>query len=123
LAAAVRVLDVPGRAVQWFAALPPYKQGLLLLAFTVLFVELAFRRFAPRSRAYAKWTAFFQKVGHVWSIVILSIIYFLSVALVSVGMRLFGKDPLDRSLDPEPSFWKSHEPNPLGPMAAARHQF
>jgi hypothetical protein len=38
-------------------------------------------------------------------------------------MRLFGKDPLDRSLRPEPSFWRPHEPNPLGPSAAARHQF
>ena len=38
-------------------------------------------------------------------------------------MRLFGKDPLDRSLAPEPSFWRAHEPNPLGPERAARHQF
>ena len=33
------------------------------------------------------------------------------------------KDPLDRKLDAEPSFWRSHEPNPLGPAASARHQF
>jgi hypothetical protein len=119
----VRVLDVPGRIAQWFTALPPYKQGLLLFAFSVLAIELAFRRFAPRSKAYAKWTAFFMAVGHVWSLVILSIIYFVSVALVSVGMRLARKDLLDRSLAPEPSFWRRHEPNPLGPQAAARHQF
>lgn len=119
----MRVQDVPGRIAQWFTALPPYKQGLLLFAFTVLAVELAFRRFAPKSKAYAKWTAFFMAIGHIWSLVILSIIYFVSVALVSVGMRLFGKDPLDRSLAPEPTFWRRHDPNPLGPQAAARHQF
>ena len=38
-------------------------------------------------------------------------------------MRLLGKDPLDRRLKPEPTFWRRHEPNPLGPEAAARHQF
>lgn len=119
----MRVLDVPGRVAQWFAALPPHKQGLLLLACSVLVVELAFRRFAPRSRAYAKWTGFFLAVGHIWSVVILTVIYLLSVGPVSAGMRLFGKDPLDRSLAPEPTFWRSHEPNPLGPQAAARHQF
>jgi hypothetical protein len=38
-------------------------------------------------------------------------------------MRLMGRDPLDRKLDREPSWWRRHEPNPLGPQAAARHQF
>ena len=28
-----------------------------------------------------------------------------------------------RKLDAEPSFWRDHEPNPLGPIAAVRHQF
>jgi hypothetical protein len=37
--------------------------------------------------------------------------------------RLFGKDLHDRGLAPEPSFWRAHEPNPLGPERAARHQF
>ena len=53
---------------------------------------------------------------------------FVSPGLLSVGpiglvMRLAGKDPLDRGLAPEPSFWRKHEPNPLGVEAAARHQF
>ena len=109
--------------VGWLAALPVHTKVLLSLATTVMLVELAFRRFAPRSAAYAKWTAFFHRVGAVWTAVILSVVYFFSVALVSTFMRLFGKDPLDRALDPEPSFWRAHEPNPLGPEAAARHQF
>jgi hypothetical protein len=45
------------------------------------------------------------------------------VALVWFFMKLTGKDLLDRKLDPEPSFWRAHEPNPLGPLVAARHQF
>jgi hypothetical protein len=62
-------------------------------------------------------------VGAVWTAVILSVIYLLSVGPVSLGMRLFGKDLLDRSLAREATFWRSHEANPLGPAAAVRHQF
>jgi hypothetical protein len=96
---------------------------VLLLASTVVLLELCFRWMAPRSRAYARWTAFFQGIGKIWTAVILGIIYFLSVSVVSLLMRAFGKDPLDRTLRPEPTFWRPHEPNPLGPEAAARHQF
>ena len=117
------VLDVPGRVGHWFAALPTYKQALLVLATTVFLVELALRRFAPRSRFYKRWTAVFEVLGGFWSGIILSIVYFLSIALMSGVMKALGKDPLDRRLDPEPSFWRAHEPNPLGPLAAARHQF
>ena len=96
---------------------------LLGLASTVLLVELAFRRFAPRSAAYRRWTAAFVVIGSVWTAVILSIVYFVSVSIVGIAMRLLGKDPLDRGLRPEPTFWRDHEPNPLGPRAASRHQF
>lgn len=119
----MNLADVGGRLTAWAASLPTHTKVLLALATTVVLVELAFRRFAPRSKAYARWTAFFQRVGTVWTAVILSIVYFVSVAGVSVFMKLFGKDPLDRTLATEPSFWRSHEPNPLGPRAAARHQF
>lgn len=96
---------------------------ILVFACTVVAIELFFRRFLPRSAAYAAWKRFFEGLGSVWTAVILALVYFLSVSVVAVGMRLFGKDPLDRALLPEPSFWRRHEPNPLGPRAAARHQF
>jgi hypothetical protein len=105
------------------AAWPIHRKVLFSVAVLVFLTELAFRRFAPRSRAYATWTRGFQAVGKFWTGIILSIVYFVSVAGVSAGMRLFGKDPLDRKLDREPTWWRRHEPNPLGPQAAARHQF
>jgi hypothetical protein len=108
---------------RWFAARPPITKGLLVFATSVVLIELAFRRLAPRSAAYKRWTAFFEGIGAVWSAVILGLIYFFSVSLTSLGLKLAGKDPLDRSLRPEPSFWRAHEANPLGPRAAARHQF
>ena len=96
---------------------------LLALATLVVLVELGLRRFAPASRAYTGWTAFFRALGVFWTAILLSLVYVLSVGPVSLVMRIAGRDPLDRRLDTEPSFWRPHEPNPLGPEAAARHQF
>ena len=109
-------------ALAWFLELP-LRWKVLAFAATVVMVELGFRRLAPRSAAYRRWTAFFQGIGKVWTAVLLGVIYVLSVGPVGLVMRLFGHDPLDRRLVPEPSFWRSHEPNPLGIERAARHQF
>ena len=117
------VHDVPARMAHWFDALPKYKQVLLAVATTMFVVELILRRFARGTPVYRKWTAFFESIGAFWSAIILSIVYFVSVALIWALMKLMGKDLLDRKLDEEPSFWRTHEPNPLGPLAAARHQF
>src|SRR5512145_372768 len=95
----------------------------LTFATLILLVELALRYGAPKSRAFALWQGFFKAVGAIWTGVLLSIIYFLTVGPISVGVRLFAKDPLDRKLTPEPTLWRPHEPNPLGPQAAAHRQF
>lgn len=108
--------------IDWLGGLS-FRGKVLVFACTVFTIEVAFRRFAPKSQAYATWTRVFQTIGKFWTAVILSFVYFISVAGVAVGMKLFGKDPLDRSLDGEASFWRKHEPNPLEPHAAARHQF
>jgi hypothetical protein len=96
---------------------------LLAVAATVVLLEVALRYLAPRSGVYRRWTAFFNGLGLVWTAVLLAIIYVLSVGPIGLVMRALGKDPLDRTLAPEPSFWRAHEPNPLGPVRAARHQF
>ena len=105
-----------------FAGLP-LRWKIVAAATIVVLVELAFRRLAPKSRAYARWSGFFQGIGKVWTTILLAIVYVFSVGPVGLGMRIFGRDPLDRRLLPEPSFWRAHEPNPLGPERAARHQF
>jgi hypothetical protein len=119
----VSVHEVLARLAHWFSGLPTYKQALLLVATTMFVVELILRRFARGTPLYKKWTAFFEGIGAFWSAIILSLVYFVSVAGIFVFMKLLGKDLLDRRLNAEPSFWRKHEPNPLGPMAAARHQF
>lgn len=113
----------PAGIAAWLAALSTPKKAVLGLATLMFLVEIGLRRFAPRSTAYARWTRGIEAVGAVWTAVLLSIIYTLSVGPVGLGMRLLGKDPLDRAIGPEPTSWHPHEPNPLGPQAAARHQF
>jgi hypothetical protein len=107
----------------WFAGRPTHTKVLLCLATALMAGELLFRRFAPRSRAYAAWTRLFEGIGKVWTVVLLAVIYALSVGPVSLVFRLLGKDPLDRGLRAEASSWRGHEPNPLGAEAAVRHQF
>jgi hypothetical protein len=105
-----------------FAALG-WRWKMLAAATLVLLVELALRRFARKSAFYRRWQAAFEAVGAVWTAILLSLVYVVSVGLVNLFLRASGKDPLDRSLTVEPSFWRAHEPNPLGPARAARHQF
>lgn len=117
----VNVTEILTRTAQWLSGLHTYQKVLLGLATAMFVTELVLRRF-PRSAAYGRWKKGVEAVGAFWTAIILSLVYFLSVALVGLGLRLFGKDPLDRALDGA-STWKTHEPNPLGPAAAARHQF
>jgi hypothetical protein len=100
-----------------------WRGRIFLFACTVVLIDQLFRKFAPKSEAYRRWTKGIETLGKFWTAVILSIVYFVTVFLVSVFMKLFGNDPLDRSLKAEPSFWRKHEDTPLTPHAAARHQF
>ncbi len=100
-----------------------WRGKLLVVATAMVLVELALRRFAPKSRFYAGWTAVFRGIGSVWTALLLAIVYVVSMGPIGLAIRLFGNDPLDRALAPEPSFWRPHVPNPLGPESAARHQF
>jgi hypothetical protein len=108
--------------VAWYASRATHTKVLLALATAMLVTELLLGRF-PRSAAYARWTRGVEAVGSVWTAVILSLVYGLSVGPTSLYMRLSRRDLLDRAIVPGASAWRAHEPNPLGPRAAARHQF
>jgi membrane-associated protease RseP (regulator of RpoE activity) len=109
-------------AFAWLVGLP-LRGKILALATTIVVIEVLLRYLAPKSRAYVRWTRFFKGLGVVWTAVILALVYLLSVGPIGLVMRLAGRDPLDRTLDPESTFWRAHEPNPLGAERAARHQF
>lgn len=106
-----------------YLALSTTMQILIPLFFFVVGGELLLSKAFPKSAAYRAWKGFFDKLGHLWSVVLLSIIYFVAVGPVALGLKLAGKDVLDLGLEPETSFWRKHEKNPLDPLRAARHQF
>jgi hypothetical protein len=107
----------------WYATRPTHTKVLWAIATTMLVVELLLRNFAPKSGLYAGWTRFFLGLGKVWTVVLLSLLYAVAIGPMALVMRLMRNDPLDRTLVPAPSFWHGHEPNPMGPRAAARYQF
>ena len=109
----------PQDALIWFTGLS-LRFKVLAFASLVVLVELGFRRFAPKSKAYLRWTAFFQGIGSVWTAVILSVVYALSVGPIGLLIRLFGGV---RSARPraKPN-WRAQAES-LGPERAARHQF
>ena len=111
------------RIAHKLAALPIGSKLLLGFAVTACLGEWLLKRFAPHSTFYRHWKTVFEGIAAVWTTVILSAVYFVSVGPIGLLMRLFGQDPLDRRLLSEASTWRLHEPNPLGPQAAARHQF
>lgn len=116
------VLLVVSRLAPWWLNRGPVLRVLLASATVMTTVELTLGQY-PKTRAYSRWTRFVHGLGAVWTAVILSFVYTVAVGPVALGMKLVRKDPLDRRLAAEPSFWRRHEPNPLGPDAAARHQF
>jgi hypothetical protein len=119
----MEIAAFPERLRAFVGGLSPFKRVVLALALSAFLVEVTLRLVAPRSRTYARWKAGMEAVGGFWTAILLSIVYFVSVAGLNLFSRLSGKDPLDRSLRPELTFWRAHEPNPLGPESAAKHQF
>jgi hypothetical protein len=116
------VVLIASRLAPWWLNRTLVLRILLASATLMTSVELTLGQF-PGSTAYRRWTRFVHGMGAVWTAVILSVVYAVAVGPVGLGMKVLRKDPLDRRLAPEPSFWRGHEPNPLGPEAAARHQF
>ncbi len=55
---------------------------------------------------YRVWMALAVVMGFFMTRVILSVVYYLVMTPIGLAMRLFGKDPLHRRIDPEASsYW------------------
>ncbi len=112
-----------GGLVERVAGLSLHWKIVLGIGTVILLAELFLGKLFPRSPAYRVWKAGVEGLGRFWTAIILSVVYLFSVGPVSLAMRLLGRDMLDRKVEPARSWWRAHEPNPLGPEAAARHQF
>ena len=116
-------LDLFSTVAHWFVRRSPLGKAFLGLFVIVLLTELCCRRFAPHSRFFLAWTSLFRRVGEIWTGAILSVVYVLVVGPIGLITRWRGQDLLDRRPAEGHTAWRPHAPNPLGPEAAARHQF
>jgi hypothetical protein len=64
---------------------------------------------------YRVWIQFSVVLGYFISRIILTLVFFLVITPTGLIMKLVGKDPMERKLDPlAPTYWqaKEQEPNP-----------
>ncbi len=59
---------------------------------------------------FRQWVAFSVIIGYFISRILLTLIFFLVITPTGLLMKLFGKDPMDRKIDPQAStYWIEHE--------------
>jgi hypothetical protein len=83
------------------------------------------RLIPPLFRAiYRVWLNFSVILGYFISRILLTIIFFVVIMPTGLLMRLFGKDPMDRKLDPAASsYWQKREPQEDASIARYERQF
>jgi predicted Kef-type K+ transport protein len=60
---------------------------------------------------YSLWLAFSVILGYFVSRILLTIIFFVVITPMGLIFRMFGKDPMERKLDPQvASYWSRKEP-------------
>ncbi|MCA1961256.1 MAG: SxtJ family membrane protein [Desulfomonile sp.] len=81
-------------------------------------VALSLTRLAPPlfRLIYRLWISLAVILGYFVSRILLTMIFFLVILPTGLIMRLFGKDPMDRKLDPDaPTYWiKREDPTDAG---------
>jgi hypothetical protein len=97
----------------------------VVTAFAVLgSVALLFSLVAPKANRllYVGLTLLAFPIGFVLSYVIMGTLYFLIIGPIAVVMRLFGRDSMHRSYDPNaPTYWS--EPSPPRDKESYFHQY
>lgn len=69
------------------------------------------------------WMRFGELLGRIVSPIVLGAIYFVIIAPIGMLMRLFGRDPMKRTLDPDTdSYWETRE-QPKLPADSFNKQF
>jgi hypothetical protein len=78
------------------------------LAISILgFLNTRFMRLVYLAMIYATYP-----IGFVMSHVLLGVVYFVVITLIGALMRLLGKDPMNRNLDPSVgTYWIDKEPD------------
>jgi hypothetical protein len=68
------------------------------------------------------WTKFAHGLGIVNTKILLTLTYFIVIAVVAILTRLFGRDLLDRRIKPRETYWHEHDQEPVT-LETCRRQF
>jgi hypothetical protein len=92
-----------------FALVSFFQPWLLALAAATALVTLVRAHWlAPLKRL---WMKFGELMHHVVSPVVMGVIFFGVFTPVALGMRLFGRDAMQRRFEPKrPSYWERRDP-------------
>jgi hypothetical protein len=101
---------VVGAVLWWRFDLPAAGRVAALVGLVLM---AAYYALPPIRRAmYVGWMYLFFPLGFVLAHVVLAIIYFLVLTPVGLVMRLFRRDPMQRSLDRDAdTYWEARDPN------------
>ena len=73
-------------------------------------------------KIWAGWKFIAHKIGVFNTKLLLTITYFLMISLISLVVRLLGRDLLDKRFRPRPSYWHPKEPVTVD-LERCRRQF
>jgi hypothetical protein len=80
-------------------------QGVLV-ACAVVFISVTAFRWEALKPGYTGWMKVAHLIGGVISTLVLSVVYFFIFTPVGIMLKLFGKDHLERKIDPQSaSYW------------------
>lgn len=81
-----------------------------------IWIGIGFTLFAARfipplfRYIFSKWVALSVVIGYFISRILLTVIFFLVITPTGLIMKLFGKDPMERKIDPQAkTYWVKHE--------------
>jgi hypothetical protein len=74
------------------------------------------------SLVWRGWKTFAHALGVVNTKILLTLTYFIILAIVAILGRLFGADLLDKRLKHESSYWRKRKPTDVT-IDSCRHQF
>ncbi len=117
----IRGLDCSPRVLRRFAALvgtivgvvgillwPGFLSGALLSVTGMLLAGIAMPRML--TGPYRVWMTFALVLGYIMTRTVLGLVFFLVVTPLGLIMRLLGRDPMNRKLNPDaPTYWIQRE--------------
>ncbi|MCB1733548.1 MAG: hypothetical protein H6981_03775 [Gammaproteobacteria bacterium] len=95
----------------------------LLIAIALVFLALGLANSNLLTPLNRLWMRFGELLGMIVSPIVLGVIYFILIAPIGIGMRLFGRDPMNRTMEPNAQTYWEYREEPTLPADSFNNQF